>query len=192
MKRLPFHLQLFKLSKLCPPFVLYDKFKLEKSCIFYEDTDNVPDDIYSSLAPVEGEPERGSCREYKSRINVTSKVVKDSSSLKDVLETYEESLVIVASQELRKVSLGINDIDPGMPMSDKIYCYPEKVGRMRSLGLSSVGKEANLEIVEKEKSDRAVKKTVKPKDTFYFRRTVQMKKLVKFSPFLVNIKKNFP
>lgn len=187
-KRSPSDLQLYKLPSQRPCFVLYNKYENNNSFVFYEEPDSVPKDIYLPLAPVEGELERGSCIHYKTRVNVTEKIIEKPTSLKDTLEQYNESLVIVASQYLRNRSLGINGVDPAMTISDKIYAFLERVGRMRYLGLSTVGSEGSFEILEKEKSTKnTITKSVKAKDAFYFRRSTTSKKLAKVHPFCVNV-----
>ena len=190
LNRSPQHLQLYLLKNQRGPFTLYDKYQSQRSFVFHEDSEDVPKDIYLPLAPVEGKPERGSCIDYAKRTKVTEIIRKNPLSIRELLEKYNESLVIVASQELRSRSLGLCGQDPGVVMSEKIYCFLERVGRMRFLGLSTVGKEGTLKVMEKEKSggqERLVNRTVKSKDAFYFRTIILKKKLIKASPFIVRI-----
>lgn len=81
---------------------------------------------------------QGSCLTYNTRVNITHQIRTADYQLVCSLEEAEnlwgEKLVIVASQNLRSMSLFGPDRDPNMRLLDLPYCILERIGRSRYIG----------------------------------------------------------
>lgn len=158
--------QFLQLPEARPDFVYYDRFEHvdPDHGMYRENSDLIPIDIYSFYAFEEGDI-RGSCFNYHSRKDVSDKFFQKKPSLENTEKDYGNTLVILASQEERHKSLGV---DHYVDISARVYSYLEMVGRMRHLGLVTFGAE----------SAPVVSKTA-----FYYRKVLKKAGLIQQSPF---------
>ncbi|XP_014767991.1 general transcription factor 3C polypeptide 1 [Octopus bimaculoides] len=81
---------------------------------------------------------QGSCSTYSTRLNITNQIRSDDyqklCSLEEAEALWGERMVIVASQNLRSMSLFGPDRDPNMRLLDLPYCILERIGRSRYIG----------------------------------------------------------
>ncbi|XP_033644822.1 general transcription factor 3C polypeptide 1-like isoform X1 [Asterias rubens] len=96
---------------------------------------------------------QGSCPTFKERVNVSQEVRGHDGSkvmtLEEIQEKWGDSLVIVASPELRHSTLMGSTGDPSVELPDLNYCLLEFIGRQRHHGISQVelGKAFNISAV---------------------------------------------
>ncbi|GAB1609803.1 general transcription factor 3C polypeptide 1-like [Argonauta hians] len=81
---------------------------------------------------------QGSCSTYSTRLNITNQIRSDDyqklCSLEEAEALWGERMIIVASQNLRSMSLFGPDRDPNMRLLDLPYCILERIGRSRFIG----------------------------------------------------------
>jgi hypothetical protein len=161
-------LSYFTLSADRLPVVVKDRFQdISDTGMFNEDQETgTPAE---PLSAVTGKSVRGSCNDMDERADVTADIYGTRSSLSDVMAKYGDRLVIVASQEDRNKALGLNEVDPFLFMSEKVYAYLELVGRRRHQGLASIGSDASIGIDNK--------------TAFYYRKSLMKNNLIRKCPF---------
>lgn len=168
-------LQIFQLPEAREEFVYYDRRQnlQTNTGIFNEHNVDIPVDIYAPFQPQNDATTAviGSCKFFDSRKEITPEFLDKPVTLNDVLKKYGNELVIVASQELRKEALGINSTDTTANIPEAVYCYLEKIGRSRHLGVPTVGKEAPQ---------------IEPRTIFYYRKSLTEHQLIRSSQFTIN------
>ena len=173
--------QFFLLPEARKNFVYYNRFDHIDSefGIYSESPDDVPDDIYGwnpvvfkqSRIPDKDHKLRGNCSTLKTRQEITKSIFDCQPTLQKVEKEYGNRLVIVASQEERNKCLGLEDDSILKEGRHRCYAFLEAVGRMRHLGLLTFGKESL--------------KDISPKTSFYLRKKLIEKGLVRTTQFYV-------
>ncbi|KAJ6221602.1 hypothetical protein RDWZM_000147 [Blomia tropicalis] len=127
----------FKLPKPRAKLVIFNRcesFNEETGTLMY-DEQQVPEDIYSPLVCVDDDKIRGSCLNYKTRINVTKSVLELDSFVKFKNKFNEAQVVIVANQETRAYSiLGPIYCNAYLEFKSETYCILEYIARKRHYG----------------------------------------------------------
>ncbi|GFQ94882.1 general transcription factor 3C polypeptide 1 [Trichonephila clavata] len=137
-------IEIYKLSKPreCSPIFNRCDDKNYESNIVEEFHMNISDP-HLPIVPVEDGNIRGSCSNYKTRKCITSNIRNGNvlhSSLRQVMEKWGNSLVLVASPKIRLLSLIGTVTDPLIDMTLEEYCLLERIGRSRYLGEVPQGK----------------------------------------------------
>ena len=136
----------FKLPKPRAKLVIFNRcesFNEETGTLMY-DEQQVPEDIYSPLVCVDDDKIRGSCLNYKTRINVTKSVLELDSFVKFKYKFNEAQVVFVANQETRAYSiLGPIYCNAYLEFKSETYCILEYIARKRHYGYLNSKVEGN-------------------------------------------------
>lgn len=136
-------IEFYELPEPRKKFVLfnrYDYLDLDIGIVF--EPENIPDDIYPYKA-VDEKDIRGSCTTFFTRKNITYIIRDDDRMLltyEEVIERWEENLVLVASQNQRTLALLGTEINPHLKLNIIQYCMLERIGRSRYHGEVTQGK----------------------------------------------------
>uniref|UniRef100_A0A8D8SPL0 General transcription factor 3C polypeptide 1 n=1 Tax=Cacopsylla melanoneura TaxID=428564 RepID=A0A8D8SPL0_9HEMI len=156
----------FELPEERGKLVIFDfKEHIDKCTFAYVEPEQRPPDIYP-FATINDEELgiMGSCSTYHKRKNITQTI--RSMSYNQACETYQNKLVFVASQQLRRKYLVLTKrlfIPTSFEISLQSYCILERIGRCRANGCIDISKEC-------------IK--VAPKDIFYRRKELLQFKLI--------------
>ncbi|KAL1457593.1 hypothetical protein WDU94_007806 [Cyamophila willieti] len=156
----------FELPEERGKLVIFDFKEHVDNCTFaYVEPEERPPDIYP-FATINDEElgVMGSCSTYHTRKNITQTI--KTMSYNQACEAYQNKLVFVASQELRRKYLVLTkrlNIPTNFEISLQSYCILERIGRHRGNGCIDISRES-LKIA--------------PKDIFYRRKELLAYKLI--------------
>ncbi|XP_015608744.1 general transcription factor 3C polypeptide 1 [Cephus cinctus] len=159
-------LRFYKLESPREKLVIFDRYEyVDPDLGMILEPANVPNDIYPHC-PIEDSQNgiKGSCATYYTRKDISS-IIK-TLSLQDIIQNYEQTLVIVASQKLRECALMGYNVCPTLELTVMQYCFLERVGRARYHGEVTQGK-LSLNSLKED-----------PKSLFYHRKYLLRHKLI--------------
>lgn len=105
--------------------------------------------IYS-YHPVDDKSVRGSCSEFKTRVKINRNDLARM-ELSEVVNTFGDKLVTVASQKLRNRVLIPSNIGRDCDINNHAYCILERIGRSRYFGETTSGPFSLLDFVKDSK-----------------------------------------
>ncbi|KAJ8917397.1 hypothetical protein NQ315_002421 [Exocentrus adspersus] len=115
---------------------------------------------------------QGSCSTFDTRKDITADVIH--LDLKSAEQIYSTSLVIVASQKLRKNALFYESSDPTAELMNMDYCFLERIGRSRKHGELTQG---NVAVTNYLKID--------PKSSFHYQKQLVQYNLLAKQSFYI-------
>ena len=160
----------YKLPSPRTPLIVYDRYQhVDPDMGVVIEPETLPPDPYT-FEVVENEAVKGSCSDFKTREDLTQKILNEKvENLKDLqLVIPINQLAIVCSQDLRARSLLGTNYDPLLVdvISDIQWALLERIGRSRYLGEVTQGKTA------------LSKSKIPPKTQFYYRKMLITRGLV--------------
>ncbi|XP_046745508.1 general transcription factor 3C polypeptide 1 [Diprion similis] len=159
-------LDYYKLQTPRNKLIIFDRYEhIDPDLGTILEPDEVPEDIYSHC-PIDDVNAgiKGSCSTYKSRKQIGEYV--KTLSVHQAAEEFGESLVLVASQDIREHALTGNGVCPTLELTVMQYCFLERVGRSRYQGEVTQGKISLASLKED------------PKSLFYHRKILLDHKLI--------------
>ncbi|CAL1296548.1 unnamed protein product [Larinioides sclopetarius] len=131
-------IEIYKLPKPRKFYPIYNRYDhIDPELGVVVEPENLDPDPYAPIVPIKDGDIRGSCSTYDKRQCITSEIRHDNvllASLKEVEDTWGDSLVLVASPKLRLISLIGTVTNPLIDLSLEAYCLLERIGRSRYLG----------------------------------------------------------
>ncbi|XP_046623037.1 general transcription factor 3C polypeptide 1 isoform X1 [Neodiprion virginianus] len=156
----------YKLEAPRNKLIIFDRYEhIDPDLGTILEPDEVPEDIYPHC-PIDDVNAgiKGSCSTYNSRKQISEYV--RALTVHQAAEEFGESLVLVASQDIREHALTGNGVCPTLELTVMQYCFLERVGRSRYQGEVTQGKISLASLKED------------PKSLFYHRKILLDHKLI--------------
>uniref|UniRef100_T1JE27 Uncharacterized protein n=1 Tax=Strigamia maritima TaxID=126957 RepID=T1JE27_STRMM len=137
-------IEFYELCEERKPLVLFDRYEnVDLDVGIVTEPANLTEDIYP-ISIINESDVRGSCDTFHTRKNVTQEIREESTKLKltldEIMEKWNEKLVLVADQNNRRIALLGRYCDPSMELTDMQYVLLERIGRSRYHGEVTQGK----------------------------------------------------